>query len=421
MVCYEYIKSRYVQKPFQKVPIVNWKYIYVYCSNICKTKIEKNKNIFSKYNLKIKSTNNNQRFFNVKTKQNKKIIYNLEGKPVSCISDTYNGKKITANEKEEKVIANIIPISKKKYKVEFTNLITNKPDFFEMKTDEQFQICGIYYRKKSEGFSLICKIERDQYGPGTCGIEMAPSVDITILFTLAVFFNDIKDFKKHLNCSNSNYDVIKTHSLINDNKNKYHVFKNMKKDDSDSVFSYISYDNDTETDDESDSDGECDNENYNKNNNESGSNKQFNSSTNILNTCYCDDQTIIENNDNNSFNTNTKNNNDSNNKINKDENNTNLDTINYSHNTINNSNNTIYNPDNNNITNTNKCHKYEYSNYQYSYDYGNNNHDTLNNDSGCYDNYGTNDCSIIDCGFNKSGCDDCGCDDCGCDVCGGDE
>jgi len=191
---YDELNNKTVMRPMVDIAVVDSKYIYQQPVIVM---LENTKNVFAKFNLKVKGTNG-VKYFKGKTKPNKKVIYTLEGQPIVNIADSKDGKKVFLGKTGEKKIASIKAKDKRKFKVKFDNIINGQKSFFEMKCDKKFRICGIFYGKEKEGAPLICKFTRDKYGKDRCGIEMAPGVDNMFLIALAHFFNNKVDYKKYL-------------------------------------------------------------------------------------------------------------------------------------------------------------------------------------------------------------------------------
>lgn len=191
---FDELNNKVLLRPIEDVAIVDRKYVYQQSVVVM---LESAKNVFAKFDLKVKGTDG-VKYFKGKSKSNKKVIYTLEGEPIVNIANAKHGKKVYLGKTEEKEVASIKAKDKRKFKIKFTNLVTGQPSFFEMKCDKKFRICGIFYGKEKEGAPLVCKFNRDKFGKDRCGIEMAPGVDNMFLIALAHFFNNKVEYKKYL-------------------------------------------------------------------------------------------------------------------------------------------------------------------------------------------------------------------------------
>eukprot|EP00833_Pecoramyces_ruminatium_P013321 jgi/Orpsp1_1/1187353/evm.model.d7180000057086.1 len=133
--------------------------------------------------------------FNCNDEINKVIVYNNNHLPlfnVQCNALSYPIEKLTIYESNmnEKVIASLKikrTFMKKKYVIEYFNKTNNKNEILNMECDGSYTSCEIYYGKKKEGGSMICKIVKLKTpSEKDFSIELAPKVDYLFMIAIAI-------------------------------------------------------------------------------------------------------------------------------------------------------------------------------------------------------------------------------------------
>jgi len=190
-----YFKNLYfgqVQAPNTNIAVIDSKSVYQQPVNLF---IEKAKNDFAKYNLKVKDSNGVKQFKG-KSKIEKQTIYTMDEKPIFTLKNSNLSRKIIYLGKDKSKIIGKIKYrrSNVKYKIEITNLLTGQEEILEMNSDKKLVVCGIFHGKEKEGAPLIAKITRDPTMSSKCTLEIAPGVDNIFMIGLAAFFNERRYF-----------------------------------------------------------------------------------------------------------------------------------------------------------------------------------------------------------------------------------
>jgi len=211
-----------IQPPYLMIPIVDNQYVYQQNVNLT---IERPRNLFAKFNIKIKGLDG-VKYFKGKNKYKRKTIYSLDDKPIVTIADASNGRKnIYLGKNNKKVIASVKPKSSgRKYKIEFTNLANGQKDAFYMDSDKRLYGCGIFHGKEKDGVPLLCRIVIDRKIPTKFSIEIAPGVDNMFMMLLAVFFSDRARYRS----------MTRHHKTSSEKHNKTHHHSSGKKNSSSS-------------------------------------------------------------------------------------------------------------------------------------------------------------------------------------------
>jgi len=202
--------NRELQRPSKDIAIIDRNEVYQQSVRFI---IERTKNSFAKYNLKVKGTNG-IKYYKGKSKLYKHVIYTIGEEPIFNIEDC-NVNNIRKNIYLGKYNNNLIGSihsrqSDRKYRVEYTNLFTGEKEYLEMHSDKRLVICGIYYGKEKEGAPLIAKITRDRRISTKCVLDIAPGVDNIFFMGLAAFFSDRAQFrnkKRKTKSSHKKFDL----------------------------------------------------------------------------------------------------------------------------------------------------------------------------------------------------------------------
>jgi len=220
MSFFKELYDKEIQRPSKDIAIINNNEISQKSEIFI---IEKNKKLISRYDLVIKSSYYNKKCYKVQNGYIKHSMCTMDGKSVLNISEDADKnvkRKVYLGKNNDKLISTIYydDVSDKKYKIEFTNLISGDTEYFEMCNDRMYVVCDIFYGKEEDGL-LIGKIIRDPKNIKKCVLEVAPGVDSVFLIGLAALFYDTRFFKNR-KIRNNSVNISKSNAKNNNNNDK---------------------------------------------------------------------------------------------------------------------------------------------------------------------------------------------------------